>query len=135
MKVPALLRDRRFLYIAGAGVGFAFLAWLFGDEPQHVVGANGWLLIDDEKTVRLVRGVRYRGCVQVPFPVPTSLVVDKVAPKMAERGFAQIVVTRTKPDGWPEVDCDIFVEATWDRPDEDLERPGAVELAWREAPG
>lgn len=130
MKVPAAA-----YYIAGAGLGVAFLVWLFGEEPRHVVGANGWLLIEDEKTVRLVRGVRYRGCVQVPFPIPTSLVVDKVAPKMTERGFRDIVVTRTKPAGWPDVDCDIFVEATWDRADEDLERPGAVELAWREAPG
>ena len=129
------LRDRRVHWIAAGGVGFAFLAWLFGDSPKHVIGANGWLLIEDKKTVRLVRGVRYRGCVQVPFSIPTSLVVDKVKPKMVERGFADVVVSRSVPEGWPSVDCDIFVEATWDRADEDLERPGAVELAWREAPG
>lgn len=134
MKLPAVFRDRRFQWVVGTGVGFAFLAWLFGDSPAHVVGANGWLLIEDE-TVRLVRGVRYRGCVQVPFPIPTSLVVDKVSPKMIERGFSDVVVARAVPSGWPAVDCDIFVEATWDRADEDLDRPGAVELAWREAPG
>lgn len=135
MKIPALLLDRRVQWIAGSAIGVSILLVLFGDQPKEVHGVNGWILLEKRDTVRLERGVRYRGCVQVPFVIPTSLVFSKVSPGLLDKGFRDVVVTRDHPSGWPDVDCDIYVEATWDRADEDLDRPGAVELAWREAPG
>lgn len=88
-----------------------------------------WVLIEGSP-VRLQQGRRYRGCISVPFIVPTGMVVDKLPSGLAERGFTDIVVSRPRPSDWPDVDCDIHVEVTWSKPDEALERPGAVELAW-----
>lgn len=134
MKLPALLLDRRVQWIAGSALGVSLLIWFFGDEPQKVHGLNGWIELTDKDAVRLERDVRYRGCVVLPFFVPTSLVLSKVEPGLREKGFRDIVVEKSAPKGWPDVDCDIYVECTWDRADEELKRPGAVELAWREAP-
>ncbi len=84
--------------------------------------------------VRLVQGRRYRGCVQVPFVVPTSLVVGRLPGALAEKGFVDVIVSRPRPSDWPTVECDIHVEVTWGKPDESLDRPGAVSLAWRGEP-
>lgn len=93
-----------------------------------------WVQIDSSP-VRLIQGRRYRGCVSVPFVVPTGLVVSKLPSALAEKGFTDIVVSRPRPVDWPDVSCDIHVEVTWGKPDESLERPGAVEIAWIGEPG
>jgi hypothetical protein len=92
-----------------------------------------WVQIDGSP-VALVRGRRYRGCVQVPFVVPTGMVVDRLPAALAEKGFTDARISRGRPGDWPDVSCDIFVEATWGKPDEQLARPGAVSLAWRGDP-
>lgn len=92
-----------------------------------------WVLVDGSP-VRLTQGRRYRGCISVPFVVPTGLVVSKLPAALAEEGFVDVRVSRPRPSDWPGVSCDIHVEATWGKADESFPRPGAVELAWRADP-
>lgn len=112
------------------GVGAASLF-----VPPAASGDKGrvWVQLDGSP-VRLVKGKRYRGCVQVPWIVPTGMVVDKLPAGLTERGFTEIAVSRSRPGDWPSVSCDVFVEATWSKADSALERPGAVSLAWRADP-
>ena len=92
-----------------------------------------WVLLEGSP-VQLFQGRRYRGCISVPFVVPTGLVVSKLPAALAEKGFVDVMVSRPRPSDWPGVSCDIHVEATWAKPDESMPRPGAVELAWRGEP-
>jgi len=98
--------------------------------PPLASSRVAWLLIDGSP-VRLVKGRRYRGCVQVPWVVPTGLVVGKLPQGLADKGFTDVRVSRPRPSDWPDVSCDIHVEATWGKDDESMDRPGAVSLAWR----
>ncbi len=92
-----------------------------------------WVQIDGSP-VRLVKGRRYRGCVQVPWVVPTGTVVSRLPDALAAKGFTDVRVSRPRPSDWPSVECDIHVEVTWGKADEELERPGAVSLAWKGEP-
>lgn len=93
----------------------------------------GWVQLDGSP-VRLVQGRRYRGCVQVPWIVPTGSVVSRLPAALAEKGFSDIRVSRPRPSDWPNVECDIHVEVTWSKPAQALDRPGAVSLAWEGLP-
>jgi hypothetical protein len=133
MKWRALLRDRKVRWLAGIGIGWSVLVYVLasGGAPADAATSDkDWLLIEGDP-VLLERGVRYRGCVETPFVVPNNIVRGKLRPALEARGFRDIAIAETRPGGWPDVDCDFFVECTWDRDDEELERPGAVAFAWR----
>jgi hypothetical protein len=90
-----------------------------------------WLELDGDVIV-LRRDMRYRGCVRLPFIVPKSLVRGKLLPGLEAKGFREIVISEELAPSWPpETECDFYVEATWSKADEQLERPGAVAIAWR----
>lgn len=93
-------------------------------------GSAGWVELEGAR-VRLERGRGYRGCVSVPFFVPTALVESKLPGALREKGFSDVVVARDTSPGWPAVDCDLYVEATWNGDDgATFDRPGAVKHAW-----
>lgn len=144
MKVGAWLASN-WLYLLGAaglgGVAVVAIVTRPGAQPAPPpeipppapgAASETWIAIEGSP-VQLVKGTRYRGCVQVPFVVPTSMVVSRLPQGLADRGFVDVAISRSHPSAWPDVDCDIFVECTWGRADEALERPGAVDLAWRRA--
>lgn len=126
-------RDRRVQVAAGAGLGWGILVyWIFsGGKPRHATTSSAdWQALEGGD-VELEQDQRYRGCVEVPFFVPDSIVRGKLRPALAAKGFTDVDVDEARPAGWPDVDCDFFVEATWGRSDETLERPNALTHAWR----
>lgn len=123
---------RRGYILAGAGGALVVgvLVAIVVTPKRRGAAGGGWVLLEDRESVLLERGRRYRGCVQVPFIVPTAMVESRLPSALSEKGFADVIVHRDVTPGWPDVDCDLYVEATWDRPDERMKRPGAVEFAW-----
>lgn len=99
------------------------------DVPTAPPIVQWWKLEGDD--VELATGVRYRGCVKLPWYAPTSVVRSKLRPGLEEKGFHDVVVTEMPGAAWPTVACDFYVEATWGRETSRLERPGAVAFAWR----
>lgn len=117
-------------WAAWLALGWAALL-VFVSVPRRARATNvrGWRALEgDEVTLR--RGARYRGCLVVPWYVPTSLVRAKLRPGLEDKGFSDVAISEVRPSLWPEASCDFFVEATWSRDDEVVERPGAVPLAW-----
>jgi len=117
-----------------AGVGAAWVALVVAMHPGGVThtAAKGWMLVEG-KSARLAPGTRYRACVRVPWYVPTSLILAKLEPRMRDRGFRDVIVSLRRPKGWPEVTCDLFVEATWSKEEpETFARPAAIPFAWRQ---
>lgn len=118
--------------IAGAGgaIVVGVLAAIVFTPKRAAEAGGGWILLEDRDSVLLERGRRYRGCVDVPWVVPTAMVEARLPSALREKGFIDVEVARDLSAGWPDVDCDLYVEATWDRPDERMKRPGAVGFAW-----
>jgi hypothetical protein len=94
--------------------------------------STAWMLLEGSP-VMLRKGLRYRGCIVVPTLIPNALVRPRLRPGLEARGFSDVAIAESKPDDWPAVACDFFVEATWDRDDQEFDRPGAVAFAWRSA--
>lgn len=106
---------------------------LFSGIKPKARAVTGWVVVEGSP-VALRRGRRYRGCVVLPWYVPTSVVRSKLGPAMAERGFVDVAIVESKPAAWPEAECDFYVEATWGAADQAFDRPGAVALAWEARP-
>ena len=95
---------------------------------------DGWLQLSGDP-VMLEHGRRYRGCVRMGIfnPIRVLATIDRVRAGLEEKGFADVMVAKgDAPAGWPaDVDCVLYVECTWSKPDEALDRPSVVDLdAW-----
>ncbi len=117
-----------------AGGAWSALVLLASYEYTRKSGGAsvGWRLLTGAR-VRLELGRRYRAAVVVPWIVPTSMVRSAIGPKLTERGFTDVVVSAARPVGWPNVDADLWVEATWNKDAQVLDRPGAIASAWEQA--
>jgi hypothetical protein len=99
-------------------------------QPNAPQAPRRWVEIPRGDHVGLRRGVRYRGCVDLPWYAPTGLVRDRLRPGLEAKGFTDIVIVEEEPHGWPSAECTFWVECTWSKPDAMLERPSAVTHAW-----
>lgn len=118
------------LVIGAAAAWVALIALMMRDRKRaSSPSTEGWTLVEGER-VTLEQDARYRACIRVPFLIPTSLIRSELAPRMTERGFSMIEVYSARPAGWADVECDLFVEATWSQPNEAFDRPGSVPFGW-----
>lgn len=134
-RVIGRIVDRRFPGMLGVDVAVALddVTAIGGAECPPRTTAATWTPIHEDR-VMLRRDVRYRACVKIPALVPNALVRDKIRPGLEAKGFRDVAVTETRPvPPWSRDACDFYVEATWDREDLELDRPGAVVAAWRES--
>jgi hypothetical protein len=115
---------------AGGALAWGALVLFFSqrDASEAVARVVGWHLMGSPTTLR--KGRRYRGCVKIPIFSPST---STVRAKAEAAGFSNVVVTESRPKGWPDVACEYFVEGTWASVDRSLEVPGVVKLAWEES--
>lgn len=119
--------------VAGGAVSVIGIGWLLATAPRIIEDPpqpRGWRELKGDP-VHLVKGIRYRACVRMSFLNPLRLVsLASLTEKITAAGFSNVIVTESLPSGWPSLDCDRFIEATWNAADKDLARPSVVELAW-----
>ncbi len=143
MTIPSWARDWR---VVAGGVGLlGGLAWLLAWRPSSSSGvapppdfSGRWVELPSGDSVRLVRGVRYRGCVRLfaLSPARAVLTVERLRVALEEKGFSAVrVASGDTPPNWEDgIDCFRYVDATWSKADQDLDRPSAVALSWRWEP-
>lgn len=126
---------------AGAFLVMSTLAFLFNDDrqgstlpvsppdPDEPPGPPRWRELPD-RTLALVKGRRYRGCVSIPAPASWAISNAMVKARAEREGFTDVRVDDDRPSGWTDADCKWFVEATWAGDDELFARPSVITRAW-----
>lgn len=129
--IPAWARDVRFLAALAMGaVGTAYF-WAVRRPavepepaaPDAIGRPRAWVRLDGSP-ILLRPGERYRGCVVLPWYVPSAAVTDDKVRAYAEKlGFGDVRVMK-------QAGCDVLVEAEWRQGYRDFERPSALRGAW-----
>lgn len=118
------------------GLGLGALAWwcwagrLRPGAPEAPRPDGGpdrrpraWVEIDGSP-IWLMRDVRYRACVDLPFGVGRLATDARVTRELERAGFRDVTIRRDVEG------CDLLLEATWSAGPAAKPRPGAVRRAW-----
>lgn len=75
----------------------------------------------------LVRPGTYLATVDVPWFAKALVSPELLKSKLEEKGFTGVVVSETKPTGWPLGDADdYYVRVSWNKPSQVFDVPEAV---------